>query len=114
MFARSLVYRDDFAHRVNNNATVDSICLHCFATVASLGMEADLRTEETAHRCWQRTEHMNQIEAGSNAGVSSRFPHRILQDGGSEPLLDSHAAVAAVTLVAIDRVRTRKPVVDYK
>jgi hypothetical protein len=63
MFVKGLVYRDEFAHRVNANNTVDSICLHCFGTVASVQTVSDLRAEEVGHRCWQRAEYIDQIQS---------------------------------------------------
>lgn len=53
MAIRALIIHPDFAHRVNDNGTVDSICLHCFGTVASLPEEKGLEQTEIAHSCWQ-------------------------------------------------------------
>jgi hypothetical protein len=63
MFVKGLVYRDEFAYRVNANNTVDSICLHCFGTVASLQTVAELRAEEATHLCWQRAEYTDQNQS---------------------------------------------------
>lgn len=40
-----------FAHRVNENGTLDSICRHCFITIGNSTWEADLERLETAHVC---------------------------------------------------------------
>jgi hypothetical protein len=76
MFIRGLVCRDEFAHRVNNKDTVDSICLHCFGTVASLQMEADLHMKEAAHLCWQRALHIQEIESMRKSARLIEFPGR--------------------------------------
>jgi hypothetical protein len=44
---------EDFSRRVHANGTADSICHHCFATVARVGNGQDMRLSEAAHRCWQ-------------------------------------------------------------
>jgi hypothetical protein len=74
MFVRGLICRDEFAHRVNSNNTVDSICLHCFATVASLQIESSLRVKEAVHRCWQRDEYMIETEAKPTGGCLVSLP----------------------------------------
>jgi hypothetical protein len=56
MPVQALILKADFAHRINGNGTVDSICLHCFGTVASLPMEIHLEQQEAAHACWQLVE----------------------------------------------------------
>jgi hypothetical protein len=56
MSVQALILKADFAHWVNSNGTVDSICLHCFGTVASLTKEIDLEQQEAAHACWQLVE----------------------------------------------------------
>lgn len=45
-----------FAHRVNRDGTIDSICRDCFATVATVEREADLANAEKDHVCspWTR------------------------------------------------------------
>jgi hypothetical protein len=40
-----------FAHRRNNDGTVDSICPSCFRTVAQSARESDLQAEENSHVC---------------------------------------------------------------
>jgi hypothetical protein len=42
---------EQFAHRANDDGTVDSICRMCFATVARTHWEADLETAERMHIC---------------------------------------------------------------
>ena len=43
--------RPAFSHRENRDGSFDSICLQCFATVASEGHEAELKVGEDAHIC---------------------------------------------------------------
>jgi hypothetical protein len=43
-----------FVHRFNENGSADSICLFCFATVASRPKEHELDAPEGDHFCWQR------------------------------------------------------------
>lgn len=43
-----------FARRLNEDGTADSICLFCFATVASRPQEQELEEPEGDHFCWQR------------------------------------------------------------
>lgn len=40
-----------FAHRPNPDGTIDSICSHCFFTVATKQWESDLEAEERKHIC---------------------------------------------------------------
>ena len=40
-----------FGHRENGDGTVDSICPHCFATVATVRQEAELDSKEREHQC---------------------------------------------------------------
>ena len=40
-----------FRHRQNVGASLDSFCLHCFVTVASVDLEDQLTEHEDAHRC---------------------------------------------------------------
>jgi hypothetical protein len=40
-----------FAHRHNSDGSYDSICTHCYATVASAGREGALSSPESAHVC---------------------------------------------------------------
>jgi hypothetical protein len=70
MFVRGLIIHTHFVHRINDNSTVDSICLHCFATVASLPKEMDLEQKENAHSCWQ---HVQQTSA-AHSGRENRNP----------------------------------------
>lgn len=41
----------NFAHRANEDGTIDSICRECLATVATSQWEADLEKAEQAHVC---------------------------------------------------------------
>jgi hypothetical protein len=40
-----------FAHRANNDGSIDSICLHCFRTIASNSHERSLATVESQYEC---------------------------------------------------------------
>ena len=40
-----------FAHRANNDATIDSICRSCFLVVARASKESDLASLELRHVC---------------------------------------------------------------
>jgi hypothetical protein len=74
MCIRGLVYRDEFAHRLNENDTVDSICLYCFATVGSAPKEADLEGAETAHPCSHRMVNMNGIRFRQEVTTAAMLP----------------------------------------
>jgi hypothetical protein len=76
MFVRGLVRRDEFAYRLNDDDTVDSICLHCFSTVASLQMETDLHVKEATHLCWQRAQHIKEVESVRKSDRLIEFPGR--------------------------------------
>ena len=52
MAIRDLLLRNGFAHRLNKDGTADSICLFCYATVASLTNERELSEVEAIHNCW--------------------------------------------------------------
>lgn len=43
--------RMKFAHRANEDGTLDSICPRCFVTIANSTWEADLERVEMAHVC---------------------------------------------------------------
>jgi hypothetical protein len=40
-----------FTRRFNEDGTIDSICRHCFLTVATAQSDADLANEERKHTC---------------------------------------------------------------
>jgi hypothetical protein len=40
-----------FVRRFNLNGTMDSICNHCFLTVATAASETDLDSAERCHEC---------------------------------------------------------------
>jgi hypothetical protein len=63
MAIRALIIHPDFAHRVNDNGTVDSICLYCFSTIASLPKEMDLEEKENAHSCWQQVKQTSETKS---------------------------------------------------
>jgi hypothetical protein len=50
--------RPDFDRRRKNDRTVDSICLHCCATIAVSSSEAVLEAKEASHYCWQRQQKL--------------------------------------------------------
>ena len=41
----------EVAHRQNEDGTHDSICMDCFATIATVGSETDLYRYESIHVC---------------------------------------------------------------
>jgi hypothetical protein len=41
----------NFVHRTNRDGTVDSICVHCFRTIANEKIEAALKQGERDHLC---------------------------------------------------------------
>ncbi len=53
MAIRDLILRNGFAHRFNKDGTADSICLFCYARVASLTNESELGAAEANHNCWR-------------------------------------------------------------
>ena len=56
-----------FAHRINRNSTVDSICKTCFATVGTEENVEDLKVIEESHVCdpWKL-----QVIKAVNSGTS--------------------------------------------
>jgi hypothetical protein len=49
---RGVIYMSqNYAHRCNTDGSFDSICLHCFQTVASAPIGAALVEHEMQHRC---------------------------------------------------------------
>ena len=40
-----------FAHRINDDGTIDSICCDCFVTIATESSESDLDRNERDHAC---------------------------------------------------------------
>jgi hypothetical protein len=50
-----------FAHRINADQTADSICLFCFATVATAQTEQELDAREATHICRRRTDFPNTL-----------------------------------------------------
>ncbi len=76
MLVRDLVIHPDFVHRVNDNGSVDSICLYCFATVASFAKEIGLEERESAHGCVQRFQRTNATAFGRESGSPAIFRRR--------------------------------------
>jgi hypothetical protein len=49
---RGVIYMTgNYAHRCNTDGSFDSICLHCFQTIASAPIDAALAEHEMQHRC---------------------------------------------------------------
>jgi hypothetical protein len=49
---RGIIYMSrNYARRCNADGSFDSICLHCFQTVASTPIDAALAENEMQHRC---------------------------------------------------------------
>jgi hypothetical protein len=70
----------DFAHRLNRDGTADSICLFCFATIASMPQESELERAEGSHLCWQREdagEMGNSSRRGEQFGTDCRLARRV-------------------------------------
>jgi hypothetical protein len=42
---------EPYAHRLNSDGSWDSICTHCFLTIATRPAEIDLEPEEKTHDC---------------------------------------------------------------
>lgn len=59
----------NYAHRCNVDGSFDSICLHCFQTVALASIDAALAQNEMAHRCIALD--LKIFEAGSPSGSRS-------------------------------------------
>ena len=47
----SIYMTGNYAHRCNADGSFDSICLHCFQTVASAPIDTALAQNEMQHRC---------------------------------------------------------------
>ena len=47
----SIYMTGNYAHRSNADGSFDSICLHCFKTVAATPIDASLAENEVQHRC---------------------------------------------------------------
>jgi hypothetical protein len=60
-----------FARRSNEDGTIDSICRHCFVTVATEQWETDLEIAERDHVC-------NPGELDRFAEFEKKAPHRAL------------------------------------
>ena len=59
-----------FAHRKNNDASIDSICTTCFQTIASEDSEGKLIAHEESHLCdanWQFTRGQFASRKGASA-----------------------------------------------
>jgi len=46
-----IAFKPEFRHRQNQDGTYDSICRCCFATIATVRIENDLRRAEQEHTC---------------------------------------------------------------
>ena len=56
---------EGFAHRLNEDGIIDSICLSCFRTVVTTSDEVESSEHELKHHCDQLTRH--------NAGPGEDF-----------------------------------------
>jgi phage tail protein X len=65
MSSHTILPCPDFARRRDNKGTVDSICLHCYAKIATSSDEAVLEAQEAAHFCWQRQGQMLRERLGT-------------------------------------------------
>jgi len=54
MSSKPISIRPDFDRRRKSGKVMDSICLHCCATVARSISEAVLDQKEDSHWCWRR------------------------------------------------------------
>lgn len=61
-----------FPHRLNRDATVDSTCKICFATVASVTNEAELANHEAAHVCNRPDLDKFMARSGHPVGLTRR------------------------------------------
>ena len=57
-----------FAHRINDDGTIDSICCDCFVTIATESWESDLERNERDHTC-----HPDLVEHYKKAWVECKF-----------------------------------------
>lgn len=72
-----------FSHRENRDGTIDSICLTCYATIASSHSVDDLNAHEKEHRCDPVAEmHFNQIRA---VIANQARPRLKIENGRSGP-----------------------------
>ena len=51
---------EDFAHRQNRDGTFDSICLHCYLTVATANSKENLADREKRHEC--KDDHLSNLK----------------------------------------------------
>jgi hypothetical protein len=68
-----------YAHRHNRDGSHDSICVGCFATVATAQDEWELAAHESAHVCnaWDRERFSHSVNHGQNL----RIGNNLAQDG---------------------------------
>jgi hypothetical protein len=71
MFVRGLILHPDFLHLVKDNGTVDSVCLYCFGTIASLPKKMGLEQKENAHICWSLMQQTSDTELGRKSRSQS-------------------------------------------
>ena len=62
---------DSFAHRLNHDASIDSICKTCYQTVASADRESELIHIEESHLCDLNAEFRHE-EVNSQRNTSAR------------------------------------------
>jgi len=68
-----------FARRFNVDGSVDSICLFCFATIASRLQEHELAEPEGDHFCWQRQDSPALMKPFLSISNADRGTHRSLE-----------------------------------
>jgi hypothetical protein len=64
-----------YAHRVNEDGTLDSICPHCFLTIGTSTWEADLEKMESMHVC--DPDRLRHFELGERENIL-REPAKIV------------------------------------
>ena len=62
--------RPDFDRCRKNKRTIDSICLHCCATIATASSEAELHAKEARHLCWKKQEKFMRQRAAKEEGAA--------------------------------------------
>lgn len=75
-----------FVHRLNDDGTIDSICRHCFITIATTVSESVLEREERKHicDCWL-------LERYEKTRAQCKFFRRV-KAGGSPPAQSTDAS----------------------
>ena len=61
-----------FAHRLNRDASFDSICITCYKTIASADSEGKLIAHEERHSCDSNGEFIRAQRGDSQRGTSTQ------------------------------------------